>query len=97
MVIGEGMSNKKLEEDIKKRSTSPYYSSSYENKTEDLSSWEAEWKEYAEDMAEKLMAAWGKDIPKKCCSNPKKYKNGMGKLVWWACSNCGADLGDVND
>lgn len=91
------MSSKKLEEDIKKRRTSPYYSSSYENKTEGLSSWEADWNKYAEDMAEKLIVSWGKDIPKKCCSNPQKYKNGFGRTLFWSCGNCGADLGDVND
>lgn len=90
------MGNKKLEEEAKKRRTDPVYSSTWQN----------DWEEYVKTMAGKLICPVGKDInisekkrlvPKKCCSDPEKYKNGMGRLRFWSCKNCGADLGDIND
>ena len=84
------MNSKKLEEEAKKRRTDPVYSSTYKE-------WHADWQGYAEMMSSRIIIPIGKDIPKKCCSEPKKYKNGMGGLKFWSCSNCGADLGDAND
>lgn len=84
------MNKQRLEEEIKKRRTSPYFSSTYKERGLD-------WQKEAEIMSSKLIASWGKDIPKKCCSDPRKYKNGIGGLKFWSCKNCGADLGDVND
>lgn len=85
------MSNKKLEEEARKKRTDPVYSSTWETE------WEDDWDMYAEMMSSRLIIPANKDIPKKCCSEPKKYKNGFGRTLFWSCSNCGADLGDIND
>lgn len=83
------MNKQKLEEDIKKRRTSPYISNSYNDlpsiKANDMAS-----------LSDLLIAVFDKQ-KNSCCSNPKKYKNGIGKMLFWSCKNCGADLGDVND
>lgn len=84
------MSNKKLEEEAKKRRTDPVYSTTYKNCDQN-------WQKYAEMMSSRIIVSWKNDIFKKCCSNPQKYKNGIGKMLFWSCSSCGADLGDVND
>lgn len=82
------MNKQKLEEDIKRR-TSPYISNSYNDlpsiKANDMAS-----------LSDLLIAVFDKQ-KNSCCSNPKKYKNGIGKMLFWSCKNCGADLGDVND
>ena len=83
------MNKQKLEEDIKKRRTNPYISNSYTDlpniKGNDMAS-----------LSDLLIAVFDKQ-KKSCCSDPKKYKNGIGKMLFWSCKNCGADLGDVND
>lgn len=36
------------------------------------------------------------EVSVSCCSNPQKYKNVVSNnLKFWACRNCGADLGDI--
>jgi hypothetical protein len=75
------MNKQRLADEIKKRRTSPHISNSYG----DLAS-----------LSDLLIAAFNKE-KKYCCSNPNKYRNGIGKMLFWSCKNCGADLGDVND
>jgi len=91
------MNKQKLEEDIKKRRTNPYISKGYEDIPVVNLAWVDDWNKYVETMSGRLVNPEGKDIPKKCCSEPKKYRNGFGKTVFWSCKNCGADLGDIND
>jgi len=41
---------------------------------------------------------YGDSKPEGCCDNPDKYKNIVSNsLKFYACKNCGADLGDIND
>jgi ribosomal protein L37AE/L43A len=75
------MNKQKLEEDIKKRRINPYISNSYT----DLPS-----------VSVNDIAIFDKQ-KNSCCPSPKKYKNGIGKMVFWSCKSCGADLGDIND
>lgn len=38
-----------------------------------------------------------KSVIKTCCDNPQKYKNIISNnMKFWACSSCGADLGDID-
>lgn len=82
------MNKQKLEEDIKKRRTSPYFSNTYDSTSSVNINQMA-------GLSDLLISIY--DSKSKCCSNPKEYKNGIGKMVFWSCKNCGADLGDVND
>jgi len=83
------MNKQRLADEIKKRRTSPHISNSYSDlasiKVNDMAS-----------LSDLLIAAFNKE-KKYCCSNPNKYRNGIGKMLFWSCKNCGADLGDVND
>lgn len=91
--------SKKLEEDIKKRRT---ISNTYGGNSGYFygSDFDAEWEEYIKNVAKtwskpEKAVSFKENEKKDCCSNPQKYKNGMGKMLFWSCKNCGADLGDI--
>lgn len=90
--------NQKLEDDIKKRRTNSntYAGVDWMYGAQDSDTeWRKEWEEYTKHLSEKWKTPTSGS--KTCCSSPQKYKNGMGKMLFWSCKNCGADLGDVND
>jgi hypothetical protein len=85
------MNKQRLEYEIKKRRTNPYFSNSYER----IPSINIQQTSGLSDL---LIAISGKNEKfNLCCDNPQKYKNGMGKMLFWSCKNCGSDLGDIND
>jgi len=74
----------------------------------DFAKWIEDTKKYNSTMRGRLIVPQGKDLNikaedfygfpeiKKCCEKPQKYKNIISNnLKFWACRNCGADLGDV--
>jgi hypothetical protein len=85
------MNDKKLEEEARKKRTDPVYSATWPDESD------KDWDLYVKMMSSRLIIPANKNTSKKCCLDPKKYKNGMGGLKFWSCSNCGADLGDAND
>jgi hypothetical protein len=87
------MNKQRLQDEIKKRRTSPYFSSTY---TDNISSININQTKRPNESITFLYKE-GQSKNNFCCSNPSRYKNGLGKLRFWSCKNCGADLGDIND
>jgi len=68
--------------------------------------WKKDLEKYNKTMSGRLINPKGKDLSTSfgdlkglseiCCEKPEKYKNVISKnLQFYACKNCGTDLGDV--
>ena len=73
------------------------------DETDPLKQWHKEMLKYLKDIHPNLINPLDKHIDIKsedwaaqCCKKPEKYKNIVSKnLQFYACKNCGADLGDI--